>query len=29
MQILDKLGKADESVDAALKYFELNDDAPA
>lgn len=29
MQILDKLGKTDESVDAALKYFELNDDAPA
>lgn len=28
-KILDKLGKTDESVDAALKYFELNDDAPA
>ena len=29
MQLLDKLGKTDESVDAALKYFELNDEAPA
>ncbi len=29
MELLDKLGKTDESVDAALKYFELNDDAPA
>ena len=29
MEILDKMGKTDESVDAALKFFELNDDAPA
>lgn len=29
MEILDKMGKIDESVDAALKFFELNDDAPA
>lgn len=29
MQILDKLGKTDESVEAALKHFELDDDAPA
>ena len=29
MELLDKLGRTDESVDAALKYFELFDDAPA
>ena len=28
MSILDKLGRTDESVDAAVKYFELDDDAP-
>ena len=28
MQILDKIGKTDESVDAALKYMETDDDAP-
>lgn len=28
MQILDKIGKTDESVDAALKYMEMDDDAP-
>lgn len=28
MQILDKMGKTDESVDAALKYMEMDDDAP-
>lgn len=27
--LLDELGRTDESIDAALKYFELNDDAPA
>lgn len=27
MQILDKMGKTDESVDAALKYMEMDDDA--
>lgn len=27
MQILDKMGKTDESVDAALKYLEMDDDA--
>ena len=26
--ILDKLGRTDESVDAAVRYFELDDDAP-
>lgn len=28
MQVLDKMGKTDESVDAALKYFETDDDPP-
>lgn len=28
MMILDKMGKTDESVDAALKYMETDDDAP-
>lgn len=28
MQILDKMGKTDECVDAALKYVETDDDAP-
>lgn len=28
MQILDKLGRSDECVDAALKYFELDEDLP-
>ena len=28
MQILDKMGKTDESVDAALKYLEEDEDAP-
>lgn len=28
MQILDKMGKTDDSVDAALKYMEMDDDAP-
>lgn len=27
MQICDKMGKADETVDAALKYYELDEDA--
>ena len=29
MQILDKLGRTDECVDAALKYYELDEDLPA
>ena len=29
MELLDNLGRTDESVDAALKYFELYEDAPA
>lgn len=28
MQILDRMGKTDESVDAALKYMETDDDVP-
>lgn len=28
MQVLDKMGKTDECVDAALKYLETDDDAP-
>lgn len=28
MQFFDKMGKTDDSVDAALKFFELDDDAP-
>ena len=28
MQILDKMGRTDESVDAALKYLETDDDPP-
>lgn len=27
MQVLDKMGRTDESIDAALKYFELDEDA--
>ncbi|MCQ2138116.1 MAG: TIGR02281 family clan AA aspartic protease [Bacteroidales bacterium] len=29
MQIMDKLGRDDECVDAALKYYELDEDLPA
>lgn len=28
MQVLDKMGKTDESVEAALKYYETDDDPP-